>query len=84
MSPDGRYVAVTVMNGSNLGRESPFANDFGLLKVFSLTGTKLSHVAEARVGHWCQGAVWSRRAETLLVQCAADEEILAFHSTARP
>ena len=36
MSPDGRYVAVTVMNGWNLGRESPFANDFGLLKAFSL------------------------------------------------
>jgi DNA-binding beta-propeller fold protein YncE len=83
MSPDGQHVAVTVMNGSNLARTSPFANDFGLLKVFRLNGTTLAQVAEARIGHWCQGVVWDRPGQTLLVQCAADREILVFNFDGR-
>ena len=38
MSPDGNYVAVTVMNGSNKPSASPFFNDFGLLKVYRIFG----------------------------------------------
>ena len=32
VSPDGRYVAVTVMNGSNAAKTSPFFHDFGWLR----------------------------------------------------
>ena len=33
MSPDGRYVAVTAMNGSNKAKNSPFFNDHGLVVI---------------------------------------------------
>ncbi|HKA73363.1 MAG TPA: YncE family protein [Xanthobacteraceae bacterium] len=78
LSPDGRHVAVTVMNGSNKPKNSPFFNDHGLVRVYRLDGTKLTHEADARVGHWCQGALFSRDGRTLLVQCMVEKEIQVF------
>lgn len=80
VSPDGNFVAVTVMNGSNKASKSPFFNDFGLAKIYRIGENRLTPVAEARVGHWCQGAAWSKDGKTLLVQCMVEREIqvLAF------
>jgi len=78
MSPDGSYVAVTVMNGSNKPKASPFFNDFGLLKIYRISGTDLVPVTEANIGHWCQGIVWSRDSKYLLTQCMVESELLAF------
>jgi DNA-binding beta-propeller fold protein YncE len=75
LSPDGRYAAVTVMNGSNKPKSSPFFNDNGLVVVLAIDGKKLSKVAEGKVGHWCQGAAWSKDSKTLLVQCMVEKEI---------
>jgi DNA-binding beta-propeller fold protein YncE len=75
LSPDGRHVAITVMNGSNKPKNSPFFNDNGLVIVYALAGKKLSRVAEAKVGHWCQGAAWSKDSKMLLVQCMVESEI---------
>jgi WD40 repeat protein len=75
VSPDGRYVAITVMNGSNKAKTSPFFNDNGLVLIYALDGKKLTKVAEAKVGHWCQGAAWSKDNRTLLVQCVVEKEI---------
>jgi DNA-binding beta-propeller fold protein YncE len=83
MSPDGRYVAAVVMNGSNLARTSPFFNDFGLLRVYRLDGSALTHVADARTGHWCQGAAWNRAATTLVVQCGVEHELQVFRFDGR-
>ncbi len=78
ISPDGRHVAVAVMNGSNKPKSSPFFNDFGLVVVFSINEGKLARVAEAKVGHWCQGPAWNRDGKTLLVQCMVENEIMVF------
>lgn len=78
ISPDGRHVAVTVMNGSNKPKNSPFFNDNGLVVVLAIDGRKLTRVGEGKVGHWCQGAAWSRDSKTLLVQCMVEKEILVF------
>src|SRR5215211_854120 len=78
ISPDGAYAAVTVMNGSNKSKSSPFYNDNGLLVVLAIQGKKLSKVAEAKVGHWCQGAAWSKDSKTILVQCMVEKEIQTF------
>jgi sugar lactone lactonase YvrE len=78
MSPDGRYVAVNVINGSNKPKTSPFFSDHGLLKIYRVAGHTLTPVAEAPVGHWCQGVVWSKDGRTLLVQCMIEKEIAAF------
>jgi DNA-binding beta-propeller fold protein YncE len=81
ISPKGDFVAVTVMNGSNKAKSSPFYNDNGLLKIFAVEGTRLSLVAEAPVGHWCQGAAWSRDQKTILVQCMVEKELQVFRFT---
>lgn len=78
VSPDGNFVAFTVMNGSNKAKSSPFFNDFGLVRVFRIGENRLTPVADGKAGHWCQGAAWSRDGKTLLVQCAMDREIQVF------
>jgi DNA-binding beta-propeller fold protein YncE len=83
MSPDGRYVAAAVMNGSNVSRATPYHSEYGLLKIFRLDGTTLSQVAETRVGHWCQGIAWNRTSTRLVLQCAADNRIEVFDFNGR-
>jgi DNA-binding beta-propeller fold protein YncE len=78
MSPDGRYVAVTVMDGSNKPKESPFFEDQGMVKIYRVSARELTPVAEDKVGHWCQGAAWSKSGRTLLVQCMVEKHIHAF------
>jgi DNA-binding beta-propeller fold protein YncE len=75
MSPDGKNVAVTVMNGTNKPKASPFFREQGLLQVYSRNGTQLSKVAELPVGKWCQGIAWGAKSNMLLVQCMVEEEI---------
>jgi DNA-binding beta-propeller fold protein YncE len=81
MSPKGDFVAVIVMNGSDKSKSSPFFHDNGLLKVFAVEGTRLSLVAQAPIGHWCQGAAWSRDQKTILVQCMVEKELQVFRFT---
>ncbi|MGY4512629.1 YncE family protein [Bradyrhizobium sp. USDA 3650] len=78
MSPDGSHVAVTVMNGSNKPSASPFFNDFGLLKIYKISGTDLTPVTEAKIGHWCQGMVWSKDSKYVAAQCMVENELIAF------
>jgi DNA-binding beta-propeller fold protein YncE len=67
VSPDGKHVAVVVMNGSNKPKESPFFNDHGKLVLLRVEGTSLRRVAEAPIGHWSQGAAFSADGKTILV-----------------
>ena len=78
LSPDGAYLAMMVMNGSNLARSSPFFRDYALLKIMRVTGPKLTPIAESRIGHWCEGVAWSRNQRTVLVQCMNEKEIAVF------
>jgi DNA-binding beta-propeller fold protein YncE len=78
VSPDGRFVSATVMNGSNSPKSSPTFNDFGILKVYSLANKTLTPVTETRIGHWCQGSAWSRDSKMVFVQCAVEREIQVF------
>lgn len=80
MSADGAYVAITVMNGSNRPRTHQAYNDFGLVKVFRIADGRLSPVAEAKVGHWCQGIAFSQDSSLVAVQCMVEKEVqlLAF------
>ena len=78
MSDDGKHVAITVMNGSNRAKDHPAFNDYGLLMIYSINGTKLTKVAEAKVGHWCQGAAWSKNNRTVVIQCMVEKNLQAF------
>lgn len=83
ISPDGRYVAATVMNGSSAPKASGFFNDFGLLRIFALANRALTPVAEARVGHWCQGVAWARSGQTVVAQCPVERELQTFQFDGR-
>jgi DNA-binding beta-propeller fold protein YncE len=76
ISPDGKYVAVTVMNGSNKPPDSPFFNANGVLQVWTRNGTQLLKAGELPIGKWCQGIAWASNSRSLLVQCMVEEEIL--------
>lgn len=78
ISPDGRHVAVTVMNGSNQPASSFFASPFGRLRVFRIENRTIVPVTEARIGRWCQGVAWTRDSRTVLAQCMTDQTIAAF------
>ena len=72
LSPDGNYLAVPVMNGSNLPADAPWFHDNGWLKIYRMDGAELTLVDEIETGRWCQGVVWSDDSSRLAVQCAAD------------
>jgi DNA-binding beta-propeller fold protein YncE len=78
ISPNGSLVAVTVMNGSNLPKASPFFNDGAILKVYSLKGQTLVPLAERKIGRWCQGTAWSPDSRRVFVQCMVEKEIQMF------
>jgi len=48
------------------------------VKIFAIKGTKLTPVTEAKIGHWCQGAVWNKTATMLVVQCMVEHELQMF------
>lgn len=78
MSPDGRFVAVNVNNGSNSAPGSPTFSDHGELQVWRIDSGRLHRVASARVGGWGQGIAWSKDGRTILVQTMLDKGIAAF------
>jgi DNA-binding beta-propeller fold protein YncE len=78
ISPDGVWLAVTVMNGSNKPSSSPFYNDFGFLEIFRINGTKMVKVAQGPIGHWTQGPAFSSDSKTILVSAMVEEEVMVF------
>ena len=79
VSPDGKFVAANIMNGTNKPKESPYFNDHGFLRVYAVgSDLKLSKVAETQVGHWCQGTAWNKSSNMIIVQCIVENEISFF------
>ena len=75
ISPDGKFVAVTVMNGSNKPLASPFHNPLGLLKLFRVVGKKLVYSSQVETGVWTQGIAFSADGKTLLIQNKEQKEL---------
>jgi DNA-binding beta-propeller fold protein YncE len=75
LSPDGKLLAVMVMNGSNKPRESPFFNDQGKLLLYRVDGTRLIGLAAAWVGHWSQGIAFSPDNRTILVGNMVERDV---------
>jgi len=78
ISPDGRFVAVNVNNGSNMPRESRRYADHGLLQIWRIEGDRLHLVTQAPVGGWGQGVAWSRDGRTILAQAMIGDRIETF------
>jgi len=77
-SPDGSYVAVVVMNGSNKPKESPFYNPNGKLALYMVAGKTLQKFGELPLGNWPQGVAFAPDGLTVLVQNRAQKDIQVF------
>jgi DNA-binding beta-propeller fold protein YncE len=87
-SPDGKFLAVTSINGSIKSDRSPFYHPGGILTLFALRdvpggaatapGGRLRWLASAPVGGWAQGVAFSRDGRAILVQNMKDHAIAVF------
>jgi len=75
LSADGKFLALTIGNGSSSRTDSPGYHAFGLLKVYSVDGSNLTKVAEAQTGGWGQGACWNKNHSVILLQSGIDKDI---------
>ncbi len=66
ISRDGKWIAVSVQNGSNRPASSGYASPVGLVQIFTIKNRKLVKVAEAIQGGWPQGVAFSHDGKTLL------------------
>ncbi|MBI3374883.1 MAG: YncE family protein [Betaproteobacteria bacterium] len=78
MSPDGKFVAVVIHNGTGKPVDSPFYNPFGKLLLYAVNGTRLSKTSEERIGRWSQGIAFSQDSKTVLVQNMVEKNIQVF------
>ncbi len=75
VSRNGAYVAVTVQNGSARAKTQQGYNSHGLLKIFRVERSRLRFVAEAKIGAWPQGVVWSNDGRTLIAQSMVNRSL---------
>jgi len=78
VSPDGRWVAAVVMDGSNLSPSDPNHTDSGRLVMLQRTGRTFRVRQEVAVGRIPEGVAFSPDGRYVLVQCHADREIRVF------
>jgi DNA-binding beta-propeller fold protein YncE len=85
VSPDGRLVAVVVVNGSNRAESFPFRGP-GLVRTFRVEGRgpalRLVAAGEAQIGSWSQGAAFSSDGRTLVVGNMVERNLMVFRVAA--
>ena len=67
-SPDGRYLAVAVQNGSQTATDGPFYHRYSKLMVYALNGFDLRKVDETDCGVWNQGIAFSPDGRQIYVE----------------
>ena len=78
ISPNGRYAAVVIHNGSAAVPTSPFYNAFGKVVLLGVSSGRLVKLSEERIGRWSQGAAFSADSNTLLVQNMVERDVQVF------
>ena len=78
ISPNGKYVAVVVHNGSTAVPTSPFYNAFGKVVLLGISGGRLVKLSEERIGRWSQGSAFSADSNTLIVQNMVEKDMQVF------
>ncbi|MEA2840450.1 MAG: hypothetical protein QOF41_1780 [Methylobacteriaceae bacterium] len=77
-SPDGKFLAVGLQEGTTKKTGSPFQTASGRLVIYAVEGKSLRKVAEAPIGHWSQGIAFSKNGETIIVQNMVERTIAVF------
>lgn len=75
ISPDGKLVGVTVMNGTNKASDSPFYHRAGSFVLLRVADKKLARVNEVPTGGWTQGVAFTSDGKTVLVQNTMQKQI---------
>jgi DNA-binding beta-propeller fold protein YncE len=76
LSPNGKFAEVTVANGAASSlTDANYSTTHGLMLVYGVEGGKLTKLASADTGHWCQGATWNQGNSEILLQCATEHHI---------
>jgi DNA-binding beta-propeller fold protein YncE len=77
-SPDGKFLALGLQEGTTKKTGSPFQTANGRLAIYAVEGKTLRKVAEAPIGHWSQGIAFSKDGQTILVQNMVERTIAVF------
>ena len=77
VSPDGRMLAIVLVNGSNRPEGWPFRGP-GLVRTFRVENLRLVPAGEARIGSWSQGTAFSADGRTLIVGNMVERNIQVF------
>lgn len=78
ISPDSRWLVVSVMNGSNKPASSPFHSDAGKVILFALTRTGATRIADADTGRNAQGVTFTPDGKYVLVQNYVEQELAVY------
>ncbi len=81
ISPDGRWLAVALQNGTNRPKTHPMRSEQGRLLLFSLQGATATKVAEAPTGRNTQGVTFTPDGQYLYVQNYIEQELQVFRVT---
>lgn len=76
-SPDGQHVAVTVIDGSNKPKASPFYGT-ARYRLFKVDGGRLAAAGQVNGGKWLQGSAFAPNGRDVLVQDAANRQVLLY------
>lgn len=78
LSPDGRWLAAVMMNGSNLAPTDPLLTDHGQVVLFERVGATFRHRQTVNVGRIPEGAAFTPDGRHLVVQTHPDRRLWVF------
>jgi hypothetical protein len=78
ISPDGRWIAVQAMDGSNLTPDNPGRRERGRLVLFALRDGRAVQVAELPAGEAGQGVVFTADSRHVLAQFNVEKQIAVY------
>jgi DNA-binding beta-propeller fold protein YncE len=78
ISPDGRWIAVQAMDGSNLKPDNPGRRERGKVVLFEIRDGQAQRVNELPSGEAAQGILFTADSKTLLVQFNVEQQLAVF------
>jgi len=78
ISPDGRWIAVSSMAGSNLLATDPGRNKLGKVVLYEIRDGAAARVNELPGGEAAQGVVFTQDSKTVIVQFDVERELALY------
>jgi len=78
ISPDGRLVAVVLMNGSNLAADDPNRTEGGIVTLLARRGKTFETVQHLVIGRIPEGVAFTADGQHLVVQCHSSRQLWIF------